>query len=62
MFNFVCHYKRTTHFSSNKLRKISSKYDVLAIVHNYLTFKSTIRNEKQKYLHSSTPTVATNEP
>jgi len=32
-------------------------YDVLATVRNYLTFKSTIRNEKQKYLHSSIPTA-----
>jgi len=46
MLNFVCHYKVTTHFSSDELGKNSSTYDVLEIVHNYLTFKSMIRNEK----------------
>lgn len=48
MFNFVYHYEATTHFSSDELGKNRSTYDLLAIVHNYLTFKSTIRNEKTK--------------
>jgi len=48
MFNFVCHYKGTTHFSSDELGKNSGTYDMLAIVRNHLTFKSTIRNEKTK--------------
>jgi len=48
MFNFVCHYKATTLFSSDELGKNWSTYDVLAIVRNYLTFKSTIRDEKTK--------------
>jgi hypothetical protein len=48
MFNFVCHYKATAHFSSDELVKNSSTYDVLATVCNYLTFKSTIRNDITK--------------
>lgn len=53
MFNFVSHYKATTHFSSDELGKNSSTYDMLAIVRNYLTFKSTIRNEKNKTIYTA---------
>lgn len=38
----------TTHFSNYELGKNSRTYDVLAIVRDYVTFKSTIRNEKTK--------------